>query len=913
MNGSLQTQLGLLQQISAEEAKKTLNESRKEYEDAEKEMSKARSYNLGLLGVDDKGELGKQIRGIIKSFEDEGLSLSSNSNGTLMNIRFTGDASQAEESINGFMNKIEGLKSEFTDKSSIKILDSILNQAGESLNENKKILEDYQDNYKTFLQMDMMSQGTGKGSVAGTFNEYTEAVQKYNEVLSSGDTETINEARSDFASLNIEVDKLLSKDDNGKFEILFDDVLDQLNVAGIKAYDFQEILSGKESNKNQFNKISSDIKSASDKLKELKLDAVDALDAFMTDGMQVGENELLTLAEAWGLSAESTEDEIRSFINVLLQAGIVSGEVADSAETASKSFDSYSTSVQKAKEELETLKSIMSESISGLGISAENVTAFREMFGSDADKALEKTANGYHLNKQALAELQVQMDEITKADYLSALSDQYTELQNIEGKISAAEILGQDTSGLEASRNGILDNITSLQDLQYQYEAATSAYQQWQSAMSGGEEGDMYDSIYGNIEKAEELYDKGLTGTNAFREFVDLMSNKDLSTASNEEIVAAYESAMPVIKRYFTEGQEGAQNFLKDVQNINSEWAHMNDDGSWDINFGMGQDQDIADALNMDVEAVQTILRKLSDYGFEINLDEPVASLETLKSQAESASETLSNLGDNVNIDLGVDSFDGVDKQISSVKDYINEIKSSDLDLDVKTDKLDAANSILEYLVARKQEIGQSENVDITLNINEQELQSGYNILNQLKSDLVNIQGKVGIDTTGLQTDINNCVAQIEAMSPEMKVALGIQGMSIEQIKSGLIDGSIQVPVNADTAEANSNIETVKNNKIDDKKFSITANNSQALASIAVVRAYLSGITNKSVTVTVNKVTNETTNKSTGASPTSSGGTHSVNGTAHVQGTAFADGNWGNPVSGRKLVGELGREIVVNP
>ena len=37
------------------------------------------------------------------------------------------------------------------------------------------------------------------------------------------------------------------------------------------------------------------------------------------------------------------------------------------------------------------------------------------------------------------------------------------------------------------------------------------------------------------------------------------------------------------------------------------------------------------------------------------------------------------------------DSFEGVDNQISSVKDYINEIKNnSDLDLDVKTDKLDA-------------------------------------------------------------------------------------------------------------------------------------------------------------------------------------------------------------------------------
>ncbi len=903
VNGSLQTQLGILQQISAEEAKKTLNESRKEYKDAEKKMTEDRSYNLGLLGVDDKSELGKEIRDIVKSFEDEGLSLSTDSNGNLVNILFRGDATQAEESINGFMNRIEELKSVYTDKSSIKMLDSILNQAGESLSENNKVLEDYQENYKTFLQMDMMSQGTGEGSVADTFNKYTEAVQKYNEALSSGDTDAIHKARSDFSSLSADVDELLSKGDNAKFATLFDDVTDQLSEASAKAYDFTEALSGNAGDYNQFGKMSKDIKEASDSLKGLKLDAVDVLDALVTEGTQAGENELLALAEAWGLTADSTEDEIRSFIEVLLEAGIVSGEVADSAEIASKSFDSYSTSVQKAGENLATLKDIMSESVSGAGISAENVSKFREMFGADADKALERTANGYHLNKKALAELQVQLDEMTKTDYLSALSDQYTELQNIEGKIASAEILGQDTSGLEASRNGILDNITSLQDLQYQYEATTSAYQRWQSSMSGGEEGDMYDSIYGKLENMEDLYDKGLTGGSGFQDFGKFISNQDLSKASREEVVMAYEAAMPKIKRYFTENQEGAQAFLTDIQNINAEWAHMKD-GEWEINFGMGQDQEVADALGIGVEAVQAIMKKLSDYMFEINLDEPVASLEELRAQAESANESLSALGDDLKIDLDVDSFEGVDKQISSLKEYINEVEKSDIELDVKTDKLDAANSVLEYLVTRKQEIGKSEDVDITLNINEEELQHGYDILGQLQNDLQDIRGNIRLDTTDIQTDIDICVAQIEAMSPELKVALGIQGMSVEQIKAGLMDGSIEVPVNADTTQANSNIEGVKNNNIEDKKITVMANTIQAVSALSAVRSYLSGITNKTVTVTVNKVTTESSGESGG---------HKVQGTAHAYGTAFINGNWGNPAGGRALVGELGTEIVVDP
>ena len=911
VNGSLQTQLSLLQQISSENAKQTLNENREEYKNAEEQMTTERSYLLGSIEIADKGKLNKEIQDIVSSFEESGLSLTKFGGGEkYFNILFKGDATQAEESINDFMNKIAELKDKYTDEDSINLLDSILDQAGKSYSENKdEVLGKNEESYKKFLQMDMLQKGTGKGSVADVFNQYTEAVEKYNEALSSGDQNTINKARSDFSAISEDVDALLSKSENSKFSTLFDDITDQLNTAGIKSMEFQEALSGNANTKNQFHSLSDGIKDASDGLKFLKLDAVDAMKAIVTAGEQTGESELWTLAEAWGITAESSREEIQEFIDVLSQAGLVSSEVGTSAESASKSFESFSTSVQKTVSDYATLKSIMSESVSGAGISSDNVDAFRAMFGADADKALEETANGYHLNRKALGELQAQMGEMTKTDYLSALSDQYTELQNIEAQISTFELLGQDTSGLEASRNGILDNISSLHELQNQYEAATSAYQQWQSSMSGGEEGDMYDSIYGNLDKAKDLYDKGLTGTNKFREFTDLMSNEDLSNASNEEIVAAYEKALPKIKRYFTEGQDGAQNFLEDVQNLNSEWAHMNEDGSWDIDF---DDQKVADKLGIDVEAVQAIMKKLSDYGFDINLENPTASMKKLKSEAESAEKTLGELGDNVKVDLNADSFEEVDTQISSIKEYIDGIEGSDLELDVKTDKLNAANTILEYLISRKKQLGEKEGVDVEINIDESQLQAGYTILGRLRDNLQNLHGEVDVDTVNVQTAINTCVEQIEAMSPEMKVALGIQGMTTDEIKSGLLDGSIQLPVTADTEKANSDIEKIKGNKIDDKNFSVNANTSQAENSLSTIRNYLSAITSKEVTVTVNKVTKNESTHSTGKGG-SPAGSQLVNGTAHAHGTAFANGSWGNPSPGKKLVGELGTEIVVNP
>ena len=64
---------------------------------------------------------------------------------------------------------------------------------------------------------------------------------------------------------------------------------------------------------------------------------------------------------------------------------------------------------------------------------------------------------------------------------------------------------------------------------------------------------------------------------------------------------------------------------------LGEEFAKINENGDYEFNFGDGRDQEVADKLGMDVQAVQSILRAASEAGFEINLDQPIASLEELK------------------------------------------------------------------------------------------------------------------------------------------------------------------------------------------------------------------------------------------------------------------------------------------
>lgn len=736
VNGKMEEQIALMQQLQVEDAKKTLNENKTGFDKIKSEMTKTRTSGIAQFNGGSKDA--EAVAEIAKNYVDKGLSLQKDSTGAYT-ITFKGDVTQAESTLNSFMNDVQNRIDTVGDNNGI--LEGVIDSTSSELSKFKGIIDEYGDDYNNFLQADIISKGLDAGSPAAILEDYKQAVDDYNDALSSGDTSAIDRAKNSFDVMSSTVDGVLDK--FPQYKTLFDEVGESLNTTAINTNNFQNALKS-----DNYKNIVKDFKD----LQDVDLKGI----SFDDDELMKGESALrLVVDKAIELGVVSDDDaeSVSKVVDILTEMGLT-GSVSMSNLT--ESFSEAQTSIQQAEKNVASLNSMLSESVSGSGISEDSVKAFKDMFGDDADKALEKTANGYHLNQKALAQLQEQQKQSTKTDYLGSLADQQEALRKVEESISKGLLAGQDVSAYATQRDSIKQNIETLQDLAYQYENALSAYNQWQAAMSGGEEGDMYNSIQGNLESAKELYDKGLTGTNKFREFVDLMSNQDLSTASNEEIVSAYESAMPKIKRYFTEGQEGAVNFLKDIQDINSEWAHMNDDGSWKIDFGVGNDQEIADKLGIDVEAVQAVIRKLKDYGFDINLDQPVQSLDELKTSAESAKESLVDMNETSfnGINLDSSSFSEVTDEIEKVQSYIETIQEdSEIDPNVKTEKLQHANEILEYLVQKQQELGQS---DIEITVNADELESKINDAKSALGEFKNEGGTVDISLSGAQDAVDN-------------------------------------------------------------------------------------------------------------------------------------------------------------
>lgn len=805
VNGNLQEQLALLQNIAAENAKTTLNKSRDDYNNVADQMERTRTYQLGSAAFTNKNKIEKDILNIAKDFEDAGLTIKDTGEGVgTYNFTFEGDASQANETITAFMNRVSDLQEKYQgNEFATNRINSTIDYASDALKKNQEILDDYQESYDKFLQMDMLSRGTDEGSLADTYNKYAEAISNYNEALVSDDNDAINKARADFQSIDQEVNNLLSKGDNSKFASIFENVENTLDDASIKLHDFNEALAGQAGESNTFGKTADDIKEASKGLKALKLDAQDVREALITAGDQTGEKQILALAEAWGLTKESIEgqdEDFQKFLNILSEAGLITGQVASATDAATASYEAFSTSVQTASENLTTLQDIISESSSGSGISADNVKAFQDMFGSDSKKVLEKTANGYHLNVDALRELQAQQETLTKSDYLSALSDQYELLADNAEKLAKAQFMGDtdQISALEATRQGILSQISSLQDLQYHYESATSAYQDWINAQSNGSERDMYENIQSGYSQVKDLIDRGWGGSDEVRTYVDLLSSADLSTASVDEVIDAYNRLGQTIGNsghsildFFTVDEDGnittdgIYNFFDTVNSVlGEEFAKINENGEYEFNFGEGRDQTVADKLGMTVEAVQSILRAATDAGFETNLDQPIASLEELKTSAQSAQEALSKMEDTSLGDINFDStsFAEITDDIAQVEEYIDQLKNDKtLEPDVKTEKLENANAILEYLVEMQNEAG-SNNIEITVNAEEleQKISDAKSALDAFKND----SGVVDLSVEGAQEAIDNLQALL--YSKEQLNAPTVMAIDTSQVDGDL-------------------------------------------------------------------------------------------------------------------------------
>lgn len=585
-------------------------------------------------------------------------------------------------------------------------------------------------------------------------------------------------------------------------------------------------------------------------------------------------------------------------------------------------------------EGMDNLFTAMKESVASTGLTADSISKlkarYKELEDYDAASLFEKTANGIHLNTKELRELESAYEKQQKQaidNKLSGLGEQYENLteqiKNCDDTVKVAD--------LYAKRQNILDQIDDTATLAAQYDGLTSSFKKWEEAQSLGEEGDMYDSLQGGLEHIKELYDEGLIGTNEFRAAVQLMSNEDLSTASIDELIAAYDKGYEKMTRYFTESSDGCLNFLNDVSRLNSEWVKLNDDGSWDINFGVGDDADVAEKLGLDVETVQAIMRKLSDYGFDINLDSIFTKLDYLQDELTTATEKLKELGlTKTEFDFDTDSIEDVNSQIDEAQKLVDGFKDKKGKIDLSVDGAMEAETVLIGLMNRKQELSAPTVMHVDVSEANDDITNLIGYLKDYQTNYNDIELKtaIGADTSEAETNIGETLTKINEIPKEVKTKLGLDDKDFTDAVS-----NIQADVKAGVSPKQEDLDTVQktiseispemmveagldSSRIDNyEPKDKTAFVEYTSPSGQAITDYQNSIDkwqpqNKTATITYNPVVN-----SLGGSITSwissLFGSGKANGTAITTGIAKAKGDWSTKEDGEALGGELGQEMVV--
>lgn len=472
----------------------------------------------------------------------------------------------------------------------------------------------------------------------------------------------------------------------------------------------------------------------------------------------------------------------------------------ESENSTSFNLGTFTSEVGDAIALIDTLNAALANSYSGKGLSvsyevdeetgvvqltgdiANLQAAYSDLEGYDPSTLFERTANGVHINREALRQLQAQEEALNKSKWLEDEKNLTDQLAVATNKLANAKNSGSesDVASAQATVDSLQQQLEQVQLLSAAYDGATSAYQQWLNAQSSGEEGDMFRNVSETMKsRGDQLYKEGRYNTEEFRAIADYFSNEDLSTAPMEKLVAAYENAANARERYFTGNKQGIDNFMADMQNdaelMSKGIVKTLEDGT--MEFQTGSDKILADKFHLSEEAIQSILRAATEYDQHIKIgkidgsEDFNASIDEMKSKADEAKgklEELKNAGNqSLDLDFNFDSteLEDLDSQIERAKSNLDQFKNSDGQIDLNVEGAQEAVTILQTLIQQKIMVSQPAIMTIdTTGLDEatadtvsklQEFQEQLNIVNSLE-----MQQDFGIQVDTNQLDAAKAKAQ---------------------------------------------------------------------------------------------------------------------------------------------------------
>lgn len=956
INGSLKEQIDLLDSVNRKQSQSFLNENKKGIDKAQKEMEKNRHTYLGRFydnGSEESEAIKKSIKKLQETYGEDVFKLDS-ADGITMDIQFNADASTAKDALNDFMTEVSGIEDQFGETD---VTDQLANNAASGLTKAKDVLSKYQDIYKQAQEAELISDdklyksGDMEQKASKWILDYAKAVEDYNNAISDGDNSKITEASQKFSELDSTVNDLVKNTGMSAYADQVKEIRDELNDTAIANDKFTKAVNGTDTSK--FGKSVSDNAKA---LKELNLSDTDFRYAFETDGVQEGEDQINALVQAAldaGVISDTSASSVANLASMLAELGVISSSTGSSLDEAADSIGDISERIDKASAALtgiQKAESVLDAQSTGKSISLDD---FNSDELADYTSALEYNNGALQLNaekvrelQKAKAEEQIQTNNSQKAEkqnqymqniaQIEQLQDQLRGLTDAKGE--EAQAIQSSIDALLSDNDAIVNQCNQLDLLSASLREATGAYQNWLDKQNASESGDMFDDAMGAMEKIDNVTknsdseDYGRIGTNSYKAAVDFIV-PDTVDSQDAEAVSSYMSS---IEHYFNHDEDGNRIGL-DVQEFCAKATKAGlmelDEASGEYKVaGQKTMEDFAEGLNLSMPMVQAMFGEMEEFGGEFDwADEATKTLGDMAVAAGEAKGRIEEMsGDtDMNIQIDVSDIENTEDKVKTLDNTISQMQNYKTTLDVDSSQVDDANAVIQYCVTQKQMLEAPAVMSVDTSQVDGELGNALSLLQQFQEaqNSVELQASVGADTSEAQGKVDSLVGEIQGLSPEIKATLGIDTTSADTLSASLqaLSPEIMVKAGVDSSvvDAYAAEEKQSSGKVtwDNETGAVDAFAAQVHRSSGLV-----SWGNETSRVKTHFTATGTVNW-TNTTPPKSGG-NSANGTAHARGTAHAagsaqynhlsghaqaSGNWATKTGGTTLVGELGREIVVNP
>lgn len=444
---------------------------------------------------------------------------------------------------------------------------------------------------------------------------------------------------------------------------------------------------------------------------------------------------------------------------------------------------------------------------------------YGELKGYDESKLFENTANGIHLNREELRKLNIEYEKQNKSvlskELLSATME-YEKQNRALMKIANTQSVEYEkqleiVEGAKAEVDAINLKISA-------YNGLTSVYKKYQDSLSLADERAGYEAINSGYDSVKKLIAQGWAGDEEVRQYVDLLTSGSQQDWSAQELAKRFKELSKnkvagkfKVTDFFTVDDDGnstskgIKNFFDAIiakqKEVGENWVQLTGE-KYEFNF---DNQKVADALGVDIELVEQLVKAGSEAGLSLNMNDAVEVMANLSEKIRESDAELEKLGKNpVKVKFDTNDYDSEIEKLQG--------KLSKLDKGSKT--YENVSLKLQKLVELKLEAEQPAYMKLDVSAFEGSAKTALTALQEYGRAVENLNRQKILspkaDTTELRKAVHEAAKNIKKLSDEEKLSIGIDpSWDLKTIKEKLQTGEITIPLTADTEQVKESVRTM--------------------------------------------------------------------------------------------------------